>query len=121
MYMTKYSVSFLYKMAKYYFFENIFVHNIYKGKKLYYLFLLITQNYLLKKMTLHTATVVNPQSSLPVKSEDSYNQVIPGAVPNVFNRQYHTLEAGKYILPCDEEEKGRLNLQHSNFVDLFDG
>ncbi|KAL0083975.1 S-adenosyl-L-methionine-dependent methyltransferase [Phycomyces blakesleeanus] len=36
-------------------------------------------------------------------------------------RAYHNAETGTYILPCDDDEKKRLNLKHNIFKIMFDG
>ncbi|KAL0089795.1 S-adenosyl-L-methionine-dependent methyltransferase [Phycomyces blakesleeanus] len=71
-------------------------------------------------MVLDTPLSIDTQDLL-TDQNICFNQPLPIAILNPSNRKYHDLESRTYGLPCDEEELDRLNLQHSNFVTVFDG
>ncbi|KAL0089721.1 S-adenosyl-L-methionine-dependent methyltransferase [Phycomyces blakesleeanus] len=56
----------------------------------------------------------NPDSVAKHESEDF-------VVSDTKERRYYSSSSQTYILPCDEEEQYRLNMQHILFEKLFDG
>ncbi|KAI9029090.1 S-adenosyl-L-methionine-dependent methyltransferase [Phycomyces nitens] len=61
------------------------------------------------------------QGSTIVKSKDPNDEYLLNAIPNASKREYYSGGSQTYILPCDDEEKYRLNMQHVLFEKLFNG